>query len=353
MLRVTADKIASATRNVALTADIRLEPQICAEEGYVIAGRIWGEKGTYNTIENCNGRMVSLHDGDILVGALGRRDALHGYCGFVPKQINVGDRLNVLNLGGVIGKCSGVNPELGAPFEFEVLGSVLVFPDFQSRSPQAAHVTMNKVTLSCAFDETTKLPVVYVLGTCMNSGKTSAACRIIRELDQAGLKVAACKLNGVSLLRDTLNMQDHGAKLAMSFMDAGVVTTSAENAVPAAESVIGALSQSDCQVIVAELGDGVLGRYGVAEILSTTALMQRAAVLVLCANDPVGAWGAVEILRDKFSLNVDVVSGPTTDNQVGIEFVSSELRLAAINARTDGKKLGTRVLEFLRERKKI
>ncbi len=43
-------------------------------------------------------------------------------------------------MGGVIGQCTSHNPGVGTPFEAEVLGQVLVFPEFQSRAGQPAHV---------------------------------------------------------------------------------------------------------------------------------------------------------------------------------------------------------------------
>ena len=54
-------------------------------------------------------------------------------------------------------------------------------------------------------------PIVVVAGTCMNSGKTVAATEIIKQAAHAGLKVAGAKMSGVAALRDTLNMEDHGA----------------------------------------------------------------------------------------------------------------------------------------------
>jgi DNA-directed RNA polymerase subunit RPC12/RpoP len=41
------------------------------------------------------------------------------------------------------------------------------------------------------------------------------------------------------------------------------------------------------------------------------------AAFVLCANDPVGVVGGVKHFRTAFSLDVDVVTGPATDNCVG------------------------------------
>lgn len=337
-MRIWVDKIASATANVPLRHDVRLTDQVVAREGYIVAGRIHGDKTTYNELEDIHGRMVRLHEGDIIAGVLGHRSALHGYSGRVPESIRVGDRLQVLNLGGVVGCCTSQNPDVGRPFDVEILGGVLVFPEFEDRSGVPAHIGMNAIPL-----DGRPLPpatVVYVAGTCMNSGKTSAACQLIRQLARRGVAVGGCKLTGVSLRRDTLQMRDYGAGWAVSFTDAGVVSTSPANAVAVARALLAHLVQAGAQVIVAELGDGILGEYGVAEILADPDLRSRAAVLVLCANDPVGTWGAQRVLQERFGLAIDVVSGPTTDNAVGTRYVQEELGLAAINARTHGVALG-------------
>lgn len=347
MMRLHVDKIASATKNVPLRKEIRVSKEIPAREGTLVAGRIIGEKNTYNTLENCEGRMVPLHDGDIIVGVLGHRNALVGYSGEVPQSVSPGDILNVLNLGGVIGRCTSENPEFGKPFQIEILGSVLVFPEFENRTGVHANTSMNKLTLQVPFRETRRVPVIFVAGTCMHAGKTMAACQIIRHLDAHGLQVAACKVTGVSLLRDVLNMQDYGAKWSASFVEAGVVTTDGRSSVNAARTVIGHLSMTDADVIVAELGDGILGTYGVSEILMDPDLMERNAVLVLSANDPVGAWGAVKLLRENFNLSVGVITGPTTDNDAGTNFVADKLGVAAVNARKKGKELASVILTLL------
>lgn len=344
-MRLWVDKIASATRNVPLRRDLRVSDEITARAGYVVAGRVHGEKTVYNQLEDLHGRMVTLHAGDVIVGVLGHRNALHGYSGVVPESVAVGDRLQLLNLGGVIGRCTSENPDLGRPFDVEILGAVQVFPEFGSRLGTAAHIGMNAI----AHDGNglPPVPVVYVAGTCMSSGKTSAACRLIRELSTRGTAVGGCKCTGVSLRRDTLAMMDHGARWAVSFTDAGVVTSSADDSVPVARGLIAHLAREGAEVIVAELGDGILGEYGVQNILADPTLMARAGAIVLCANDPVGAWGAVQILSQRFGLMIDVISGPTTDNAVGTRFIEQQLGVAAINARTHGRDLGAFVASRL------
>lgn len=350
-MRLRIDKIASATANVPLRRETRVSDTIVAREGHVVAGRIRGDKSVYNHLEDVHGRMVVLHDGDIIAGVLGQRNALHGYSGHVPESISAGDRLQVLNLGGVIGRCTSENPDLGRPFDIEVLGSVLVFPEFEDREGVPAHIGMNAIPARTP--PLPDVPVVFVAGTCMNSGKTSAASALIRQLARKELRVGGCKLTGVSLRRDTLQMRDYGAAWAFSFTDAGIVSTSVRNAVSVTHTLIAHLAQCGAELIVAELGDGILGEYGVAEVLADAACRRVAAAIVLCANDPVGAWGAREILRDRFELKIDVVSGPTTDNAVGTRFVERQLGLAAINARTHGAALGDFIHARLADRRAV
>lgn len=350
MIRLTVDKIASATKNAPLQREIRIQEGIVAQEGYIVAGRVRGEKTVYNQLENCNGRMVTLHGGDIIVGVLGHRNALRGYSGYVPERIAVGDVLQILNLGGVIGRCSSINPEIGQPFDLEILGNVLVFPEFEKRVGIPAHVRMNSIEVDSYtnWEVAKKVPVVYVAGTCMNAGKTYAACQLIRVLASKGLKVGACKVTGVSLLKDVLQMEDYGAKWGLSFMDAGVVTTSPATSVPTARTLVSHLIHKGAEIIIMELGDGVMGEYGVQEILADQILLSLEKVFVLCASDPVAVWGGVKYLQEEYHINVDVVSGPATDNAVGTRFVEQSMGIAAINARIQSQELGEFVFEKIR-----
>lgn len=347
MKRIQADKISSASINLNLDKDLRLGKEIISESGYALAGRIHGNKTVYNTLEDCSGRMIPINEGDIIVGVLGHRDALKGYSGRVPDEIAVGDTLQVLNLGGVIGECTSNNPQVGRPFDFEVLGSVLVFPEFGSRKGTPGHVQQHSTKKISLHAPRKRIPVVYVAGTCMHAGKTSAAAQIIKGLRKRGIEVAACKLTGVSLLRDTLEMVDYGAKWACSFIDAGIVTTDASSAVPAAKKIFSTLIDEGAEVIVAELGDGILGTYGVKEILADKDLMSFNQAFILCANDPVGAWGSIEILNNRYGIKTDIISGPTTDNLAGVRYVEEELKTKALNARTHPAELSDEVFRLV------
>lgn len=344
-MRFKVDKIGSAALRAGLRSDVRLSDGIVSQEGYVIAARVLNDKAVYNQMENTSGRMTRLKSGDILAGVLGHRRALQGYAGDVPDSLEVGDRLQVLNLGGVIGRCTSYNPDVGRPFELEVLGAVLHFPHLGKRVGEPAHIGLQAIPEENPTVEFA--PVVAVVGTCMNSGKTAAACEIIHGLGRRGLRVAGAKVTGVSLLRDTLNMSDYGAVEALSFTDAGIVSTRPQSAPAGARRLLSHLSRLKPDVIVVEFGDGIFGEYGVREVLAESKIRRAIVGVVLCANDPAGAWGAVSAMTAEPALPVSIVSGRVTDNEVGSSFVREHLQLPAANALSAPEELSQLVYERL------
>ena len=140
-------------------------------------------------------------------------------------------------------------------------------------------------------------------------------------------------------MRDALSMQDAGAIAALTFNDIGIATTRAGITVPAAKGILNSLAGFKPDVIVAELGDGILGDYGVQDILRDRELMSVGVSYVMAAPDPVGCWGAVALMRDLFGLEVSVLTGPATDNEVGRDYVKKQLDLPAHNALRDATKL--------------
>ena len=70
--------------------------------------------------------------------------------------------------------------------------------------------------------------------------------------------------------------------------------------------------------------------------------------VTLCANDPVSAWGGARILRDSFSIEPAVVTGPATDNAVGVDQITDRLKVPAINALSNGVALGDLVAGLLK-----
>lgn len=328
-MKIRWHKLGSVVNRLNLPKEIEFSRQIEAKVGTVLVVKALEEKRVYDVMELTTGRMAHISKGDVLVGALGRRGALRGFVGRVPEKVKSGDVLHVLNLGCVLGEATSENKDVGHPLKVEVLGMVtkdgkgLNIADAAIPDPDPAWPIP---------------PVIAVSGTCMNAGKTLAACEIISRLTDRGYVCAGAKLTGVAALKDMLNMADHGAVTTLSFIDCGYPSTvGVTDVAPIAKKVLRSIeryAKQELDVVVAEMGDGIIGAYGVDTILGDAEFRTFIKAHVLCANDLVAAWGGVRWMNER-SLKLNVIAGPATDNSVGTTYIENELGIAAGNARTD------------------
>jgi len=336
MEHVRIDKFASVTVNLNLRKEVVISDSIESAVGNVCVVKALEEKRVYDRVELVSGRMAKISRGDVIVGALGERRALQGFVGVLPERIVKGDTLQILNLGGGSGKANTINRDYGPPLNVEFLGmierdgKILNVKDGAKRTAEK---------LSKAF------PLVVVSGTSMNSGKTEALSRIVQALAWKGRRICAGKVTGISALKDILNMEDHGAVKALSFLDFGYPSTVNTAEVPSiAKGIINELSLHAPEVIMLELGDGLFGDYGVKEFFNDRELMENLACNIVCAIDPVGAWGMAQAMGG-WRIPIHLVSGPVTDNTVGTSYVKHELGLEGLNAIYQQDQLGRFVAE--------
>ena len=337
---VDVDKIGSATSPLGLSKTVGIVSSSSSPRaGDVVVVRALTDSATYNMLELPTGRLAKINPGDVLIGVLGRRRALKGFVGDIPSTVEAGDELHLLNMGGVIGCCTGHHSSLGDAIRLEVIGLVCDENDRVVNIADAALPSRNTLGDTA--------PLVMIAGTSMNSGKTYAATELIKQATRAGLRVAAAKLSGVACLRDTLNMADHGAMATASFLDCGLPSTvSVGNLAPTAKAIIARLNEAAPDLIVIEMGDGILGGYSVETIFEDRELREATAALVFCASDYVGAWGGIELMRRR-GIEIDVIAGSVTDSQMGEDYIRNEFGVPAANARRDGAALFRLVNEKL------
>lgn len=333
-MKIILDKISSVTKNANLAHEVEVSKNIEACEGAVIAVKVLEDKKIYNQLELTTGRMSTLKKGDTLAVALGNRKALKGFVGEVPQKLQTGDVIHILNIGGVAGICTSANlKEVGKPLQAKVIGAII--------GTDAKPVNIKQFKLfEPRKNLKSKIPLIIVSGTCMNVGKTSTACEIIKHASRRGFKASAAKLTGVASLKDIKNMEDYGAQNAVTFVDAGYTSTSKnkDTAIATAKGAINYLSDGKPDYIIIEFGDGIFGEYGVMDILKDKEIQKNIAVHIGCAHDPVGATKLFEVCK-KIGTPLNIISGPVTDNSIGTDFIKKHLKLPAINALTSGEDL--------------
>jgi hypothetical protein len=340
---VRVHKIASVVYRLGFQKEIEVTARLEPRAGNTIVVRALSEKRVYSELELENGRMSKIFRGDVIVGALGRRRALRGFAGDVPKSLRVGDTVQLLNRGGVIGGSASVHMDLGAPVACEVLGMPVRGGEIVRLSDACLPPVKSLAGLTLP-------PVVAVSGSCMESGKTLFLSEAIQELSKSGLTIAGGKVTGVACLRDLISMADHGASVTASFLDAGHPSTAgldADTRVTIAKTVIAHLAASKPDMLLLELGDGIIGGYGVLDILKDQEFRDALRMHVFCSGDLVGAWGGQRFLAGH-GLGIDLFSGPATDNTVGIEYLEREFKKPAINAHANPEAVAKAVIDHLK-----
>jgi uncharacterized NAD-dependent epimerase/dehydratase family protein len=170
-------------------------------------------------------------------------------------------------------------------------------------------------------------PVILIIGTSMNSGKTVAAAAMIRELAAMGRRVVGAKVTGVGRYRDTLAMRRAGADAILDFVDVGLPSS----LVPEDEY------EADLRLLCAKIGahepDIVVIEAGASPLepyrgdIAMRVLRPAVTLTVLCASDPYAVWG----LMHAFDVRPDIITGPCTSTEAGIALIDRTVGVPALN----------------------
>lgn len=284
--------------------------------GDYIAARVIGEPSALYRTEIRTGRMVEMMEGDIVIGAFGRRAAtLEGVGDW--EEVGEDGEMEALTGAGLFGKATSTSmllPRLmSLRYEGHVCrdGKTLAMRDFIEPVEEAAFDT----------------PVILMVGTSMSAGKTTAGRVIIHELRNAGLRVVGAKFTGAGRYRDILSYGDAGAEEIFDFVDAGLPSTvvKPERFHEAMNYMLSRIAAIKPDILVAEAGASPLEAYNGAIAISR--LDKHIRFIVLCASDPYAVVG----VQTAFNMQPNLVTGPATNTSAGIELAEKLSGIPALN----------------------
>ncbi len=312
-------KFSSVTSKLDLKNTIQIKQFSEVKTGDVIMAEVLSQNAAYPYLEQTDGELSTLEVGDKIIGVLGARRALRGFVGYSPTKLDKNNQLSLLNMGGVIGCCVDSAVGLGAPPQLKYLGTVV---------DDQGVVNLNRSVLPHTPSILESRPIILILGTCMNVGKTFTATNLISAATQAGYKVGAAKIAGVAAIKDLQCFKNMGAIDVKSFLDCGIPSTvDTEDLAPIVKDIINALKG---ELLIIELGDGIMGHYKVETVLVDKEIMSKVTSVVVCAADLAAAFGAKQYL-DEFDIKIDIFSGPVTDNISGSQYIEEKWEVPAIN----------------------
>jgi len=273
------------------------------EAGDVVYGRVVA-LGHHRYLENCHGRIHSLLDGSRAVFVYGNRYAPDHYEGAVPDSPSA--TVDLLARSGVVGVVRQRNSVLQHPTRIRVLGYV---SDASGRMLNTRDYPL--ITPRGHVKKTHRSKMILVIGTSMNSGKSITAAACCWALAAMGHTVRASKITGTASLKDILRMNDSGASVVNDFTHLGHPSTyllDETELLHIFNRIDLKYANSPKNYWVVELADGILQRE-TEMLLASRDVQSRIYRLVFSASDALGCVGGLTVLRERFGLEPDAISG--------------------------------------------
>jgi hypothetical protein len=258
--------------------------------------------GQHRRIERPDGRRAQLHVGDAIVVAYGDRYAPDQYEAQVPADLGPAQ---LVASGGIASTVLSRSMEVRAATDVVPVGLV---GDERGRPLNLRQFALPPVPTPVEAPRT-----VAVIGTSMNSGKTTTVHYLVHGFDRAGMRPGAMKVTGTGSGNDYWVMLDAGAHQMLDFTDAGLASTYRQP-MPVIERTFGLLldhlTASGSGINLVEVADGIYQRE-TSRLIESAIFQERVDVVVFAAGDAMGAAAGVSHLRG-LDLDVAAVSGRIT-----------------------------------------
>lgn len=304
--RRTRAKAAFTTRRVPGSAQRtiitgRLRPR----SGDLVLARV-DRIGQHARLELPTGRMAKLHVGDEIVVAYGDRYATDQFEARVP--LTMGPAQLVAG-GGVAAQMISRTSGIRRATDITPVGLV--------GDERGVPINVADFALAPAQKPPPRPPSVAVVGTSMNSGKTTTIRYLANGLSAGGHRPGTAKLTGTGSGNDFWVMHDAGAHHVLDFTDVGMASTFCMP-IPLIEKKIVELTDhlaaaGSCALLL-EIADGVY-QQETAALLRSDVLQGLTDRVIFAAAEALGAAHGVEHLR-RLGLNVVAVSGKLTGSQL-------------------------------------
>lgn len=341
MKKIKLDKIPSLFKNVKLSSEVYISNKILAVEGSMIVVKALNNEGKKDDFDYANGRLGKVVVDDIFPGILGWRKAVVEFAGYIPTNVKVGDELYLICESGLIGQISGVYESWGKPLKVKVLGSII---DKDGNPLNLRNYSLPKIKNDHI------VPIVALIGTRMDCGKTTMACKISLNLKKIGKQINAIKPTGVAFSQDLYKLKDYGSQIVLDFVDMGLPSTcngSFEKIIKATENLINHAKSLKPDLILMEFGDSLLGAYHVNDVLNYQLIKKQIKFVILAANDLLGIKGAVEILNEN-KLKIDLITGPITNSKIGVDLIKKNFGIEAESNQREIPKTINMILRLLK-----
>lgn len=322
--RFVAAEFAKHPENFQLLAGAAVKPQ----PGDVVIARVT-EIGKHKRLESPHSRRALMFVGQEIMVAYGNRYAPDQFLAHVPETL---EPCHLIAGGGLAGYVTQMHASIDAATAIEPLGllsangTVVNLRGFAPLSVQTPSLAAVRAV------GTPRPPVIAVLGTSMNSGKSTTLGCLVNGLVNAGLQVAAGKATGTGAGNDPNLFIDAGAFPVCDFTDFGYPTTfklAYEQVRDLLAAMIDEQAASGADAVVIEIADG-LYQGETSRLLADPLFASYVDTVVFAAQDALGARAGVDEL-EAAGVKVAAVSGLLTASPLASLEASARLNVPVLD----------------------
>ncbi|MGP5030513.1 DUF1611 domain-containing protein [Glutamicibacter arilaitensis] len=285
------------------------------------------ELGKHTRLQSPVSRRQLMFVGQEIMVAYGHRYAPDQFLAHVPDNLGP---CQLVAGGGVASEVIEQHASIDKATQLEPVGllmrqgKVVNLLDFaplsiENESPRAAQI------------DAPRPPVIAVLGTSMNSGKSTTLGCLVNGLVNSGMQVAAGKATGTGAGNDPNLFTDAGAFSVCDFTDFGFPTTyrlDYETVRDLLVAMIREQSATGAGTVVIEIADGLF-QGETSRLLRDPIFTAQVDRVLFSAQDALGAQAGERILLDA-GLDVAAVSGVLTASPLAAMEAQAQLATPVI-----------------------
>jgi hypothetical protein len=261
-----------------------------------------------------------LFEGDLVGLSFSPRYATGQFQAVVPDSL---DEVHFVCAGGVCGQVTGIPADMKQPTLIHTLGYLT--------DEHGQRVQLSDHAIPSGTPRTHGTQVICVVGSAMDSGKTTAAYCLINGLSRSGLTVAAAKITGTASAKDLVCFKSAGAVRVRDFTHAGYASTADLTALEledVADRILCDLMLEQPDVIVLEIADGVT-QVETVMLLDSFAAKKTLDKMIYTCNDALGVESGVQRLAQR-GLPICAVSGTVTRSALSTREAQQETTLPVL-----------------------
>jgi len=264
--------------------------------------------GQHRKLETAEGRRAFLHLGDQIVVVYGDRYAPDQYESHVPS--NLGPTQLVAS-GGIASSMISRSQDVRSATD---ITPIALIGDERGRPLNLADFALDPDRLA-----PTRPRTIAVVGTSMNSGKTTTIHYLAHALARAGVRPGVTKVTGTGSGGDYWVMLDAGVHQMLDFTDAGLASTYRQpmDVIERAMStLLTELTLNGCGVRLVEVADGIF-QSETSRLVASPLFSEQIDAVIFAAGDAMGAYAGVTHLKS-MGFDVLAVSGKLTRSPLAV-----------------------------------